>query len=63
MGQLFERLLKRPSEASSGWSLKGLATRFFVSRQLSKLSETERQLVADFGRLFSDPQNSARPSR
>ncbi|MGO9108064.1 MAG: glycosyltransferase [Thermoguttaceae bacterium] len=54
VGQLFELLLKTPSREGSGWSLKGFATRFFVSRQLSKLSETERQLVADFGRLFSD---------
>ena len=61
VGQLFERLLKTPgtvypwSKESSSWGLKGFATRFFVSRQLSKLSETERQLVADFRRLFSDP--------
>ena len=63
VGQLFERLLKTPAEESSGWSLKGLATRFFVSRQLSKLSETERQLVADFRRLFSDQaeQQTAQP--
>ncbi|MGO9110809.1 MAG: glycosyltransferase [Thermoguttaceae bacterium] len=63
VGQLFERLLKTPTEESSGWSLKGLATRFFVSRQLSKLSETERQLVADFRRLFSDQaeQHTAQP--
>ena len=65
MGQLFERLLKTPRvpRRVSGWGLKGLATRFFVSRQLSKLSETERQLVADFRRLFSDPaeQQTAQP--
>ena len=63
VGQLFERLLKTPTEESSGWSLKGLATRFFVSRHLSKLSETEQQLVADFRRLFSDQheQNTAQP--
>jgi glycosyltransferase involved in cell wall biosynthesis len=63
VAQLFERLLKIPTEESSGWSLKGLATRFFVSRQLSKLTDTERQLVADFRRLFSDPaeQHTAQP--
>ena len=56
IGQLFERLLKKPvREESSGWTWKGLATRFFVSRQLNRLSETERQLVADFRRLFSAP--------
>ncbi len=56
IGQLFERLLKKPvQEESSGWTWKGLATRFFVSRQLNRLSETERQLVADFRRLFSAP--------
>jgi glycosyltransferase involved in cell wall biosynthesis len=62
VGQLFDRLLKRPtvqdsgsgSKGGSGWSLKGLATRFIVSRQLSKLSDSERQLVTDFGRLFAD---------
>ena len=34
-----------------------------MSRQLSKLSETERQLVADFRRLFSDQheQHTAQP--
>ncbi len=53
MGQLFEMLLKTSSTEGSGWSLQGLATRFFVSRQMNKLSETERQLVSDFGRLFS----------
>jgi len=63
VGQLFERLLKTPTETSSGWSLKGLATRFFVSRQVNKLSETERQLVADFRRLFSGQteQQTAQP--
>jgi len=63
VGQLFERLLKTSSEKSSGWSLKGFATRFFVSRQLSRLSETEQKLVADFRRLFSDPheQHTAQP--
>ena len=64
VGQLFERLLKTPTEeSSSGWSLKGLATRFFVSRQLNRLSETERQLVADFRGLFSQQheQNTAQP--
>ncbi len=45
MGQLFERLLKTSSEKSSRWSLRGFAKRFFVSRHLSRLSETERQLV------------------
>jgi glycosyltransferase involved in cell wall biosynthesis len=54
MGQLFERLLKKPAREDSPWSMKGLATRFFVSRHLSKLSETERHLVADFRRLFSE---------
>ncbi len=63
VGQLFERLLKAPTEESSGWSLKGLATRFFVSRKLSKLSETEQQLVADFRRLFAEQheQHTAQP--
>ena len=63
VGQLFERLLKKPMQESSSWSLKGLATRFFVSRQLSKLNETERQLVSEFRRLFSDPaeQHTAQP--
>ncbi len=56
MGQLFERLLKPAVDESQGKGIKGLAMRFFVSRQLSKLSETERQLVADFRRLFSDSQ-------
>ena len=65
VGQLFERLLKTPTEesSSSGWSLKGLATRFFVSRQLNRLSEPEQQLVTDFRRLFSDQhqQDTAQP--
>ena len=63
VGQLFERLLKTPTEESSGWSLKGLATRFFVSRKLSKLSETEQQLVAGFRRLFSaqSEEHTAQP--
>jgi len=63
VGQLFERLLKTPTEPSTGWSLKGLATRFFVSRQVSRLSETERQLVADFRRLFAGQteQQTAQP--
>ena len=63
VGQLFERLLKTPTEKISGWSLKGLATRFFVSRKLSKLSETERQLVADFRGLFAHQheQHTAQP--
>ena len=63
VGQLFERLLKTPTAESSGWSLKGLATRLFVSRKLSKLSETEQQLVADFRRLFPTRRSSKRPSR
>ena len=54
VAQLFERLLKPPAHEDQGWSLKGLATRLFVSRQMNRLSETERQLVADFGRLFTD---------
>jgi len=54
MGQLFERLLKPAVSETPSWGVKGLATRFFVSRQMNKLSETERQLVADFRRLFSD---------
>jgi glycosyltransferase involved in cell wall biosynthesis len=65
MGQLFDRLLKPPTQESTGsdWSMRGIATRFFVSRQLNKLSETERQLVADFGHLFSDgtEEHTAQP--
>ena len=63
VGQLFERLLKTSNEKSSGWSLRGFATRFFVSRQLSRLSETEQQLVTDFRRLFSETheQSTAQP--
>ncbi len=56
MVQLFERLLKPAVSEGQSRGLKGLATRYFVSRQLNKLSETERQLVADFRRLFSDSQ-------
>ena len=63
VGQLFERLLKRQTEESSGWSLKGIVMRLFVSRELSKLSETERLLVADFRRLFAEQaeQRTAQP--
>ncbi len=56
MGQLFERLLKPAVSESQGWGFKGLATRYFMSRELNKLSETERQLVADFRGLFSESQ-------
>jgi glycosyltransferase involved in cell wall biosynthesis len=54
MGQLFERLLKPAVNESQSWGFKGLATRYVVSRQMNKLSDTERQLVADFRHLFAD---------
>lgn len=58
MGQLFQRLLKPAADEERGWGFKGLATRYFLSRQMNKLGETERQLVTDFRRLFADGQES-----
>ena len=66
VGELFKKLLegcREPQPASLGRNLRGMATRLLWSRQLNKLSDTERVLVDDFSRLFSErePQGTAQP--
>lgn len=56
IGEMFQQLLTPPggrTTVSFGSKLRGLASRFFRSRRLRKLSDVERTLVEELSSMFS----------